>query len=231
MNEHPMSTSRTLSTPARAGGLAMPDSSRKVLRNTYGLLGLTLAFSAAVAGTAMALKLPHPGLILTLVGFFGLMFLVNKTAHSAKGLLSVFALTGFMGYTLGPLLSAVLTLPHGSAVITNALGATALAFVGLSAVALTSKRDFSFMGGMLTIGMLVAFALSLGAIFFEIPALSLAVSGLVVMLMSGMILVETSRIVHGGETNYILATTGLYLSLYNLFTALLSLFGMGGGDE
>lgn len=214
-----------------AGAGHVSDASRKVLRNTYGLLGLTLAFSAAVAGVAMSLNLPSPGLILTLAGFFGLMFWVNKTAHSAQGLVAVFAFTGFLGYSLGPTVGAVLALPHGSAIVTQALGTTALVFLGLSAVALTTKRDFSFMGSFLMIGSLVAFALGLGAIFFSIPALSLAVCALVVLLMSGMILFETSRIVNGGETNYILATVGLYLTIYNLFTALLSLFGMGGSDE
>jgi len=212
-------------------GSALAGNPRRVLRNTYALLGLTLAFSALVAGTAMTLKLPAPGLIVTLAGFFGLMFWVNKTAHKAQGLLAVFAFTGFLGYTLGPTLSVVLALPQGSAVVTQALGTTALAFLGLSAVALTTKRDFSFMGSFLMVGTLVAFALSLGAIFFSIPALSLAVCALVVMLMSGMILFETSRIVNGGETNYILATVSLYLSVYNLFSALLALFGMGGRDE
>ncbi len=217
--------------PADNTGSALAGNAQRVLRNTYALLGLTLAFSAAVAGTAMALKLPSPGLIITLIGFFGLSFWINKTAHKAQGLLAVFAFTGFLGYTLGPTLSAVLAMPQGASVITQALGTTALAFLGLSAVALTTKRDFSFMGSFLMIGSLVAFALGLGAIFFSIPALSLAVCALVVMLMSGMILFETSRIVNGGETNYILATTSLYLSVYNIFSALLALFGMGGNDE
>lgn len=225
--------------PARAIRLPVQDATvigdtstgRRVLRNTYALLGLTLAFSAGVAGTAMTLNLPAPGLLLTLVGFYGLMFLVHKTARSAWGVASVFALTGFMGYTLGPLLTAVLAMPHGGAVITNALAATAAAFIGLSAVALTSKRDFSFMGKFLFVGMLVAIVLSLGAIFFSVPALSLAVSAMVVLLMCGMILMETSRIVNGGETNYLMATVSLYVSIYNLFTSLLMLFGVGGRDE
>jgi modulator of FtsH protease len=208
-----------------------PASAQRVLRNTYALLGLTLAFSALVAGLAMSLKLPHPGILVTLVGFYGLFFLVNKTANSGKGVLAVFALTGFMGYTLGPALNAVMSLPGGSAAITNALAATAAAFLGLSAIALTTKRDFSFMGKFLMIGMLTAMVLGLGAIFFEIPALSLAVSGMVVLLASGMILFETSRIVNGGETNYVMATVGLFVSIYNLFSSLLMLFGLGGGSD
>lgn len=223
---------RAVAVPTPSGASSLDAiGSRRVLRNTYALLGLTLAFSAGVAGLAMSLHLPSPGMLLTLIGFYGLMFLVHKTARSGWGVASVFALTGFMGYTLGPLLSAVLAMPHGAAVITNALGATAAAFIGLSAVALTSKRDFSFMGKFLMVGMLVAIVLSLGAIFFSIPALSLAVSAMVVLLMCGMILFETSRIVHGGETNYLLATVSLYVSVYNLFTSLLMLFGVTGRDE
>ena len=213
------------------GANGISTSSRRVLRNTYALLGMSLAFSAGVAGVAMSMGLPAPGLLLTLIGFYGLMFLVHKTANSGAGVLSLFALTGFMGYTLGPLLNAVLSMQNGTSVVASALGSTALAFVGLSAVALTTKRDFSFMGKFLFMGMLVAVGLGLGAIFFSIPALSLAVSGMVVMLMSGMILMETSRIVHGGETNYVLATLSLFVTIYNLFTSLLALFGMGGNSN
>jgi modulator of FtsH protease len=212
-------------------GTALAANPQRVLRNTYALLGLTLAFSAGVAGLSMSMGWPAPGLIVSLGGLFGLMFLVHKTANSGWGLLSVFALTGFMGYSLGPTLNAVLAMPHGGAVITNALGATAVAFLGLSAVALTSKRDFSFMGKGLMVGMLVALALGVGAVLFEIPALSLAVSAMVVLLMCGMILFETQRIVNGGETNYILATVGLFATIYNLFSSLLMLFGIGGNDE
>jgi len=208
-----------------------PVSAQRVLRNTYALLGLTLAFSALVAGVAMSLNLPHPGILVTLVGFYGLFFLVNKTANSGKGVLAVLALTGFMGYTLGPTLNAVMSMPGGSATITNALAATAAAFLGLSAIALTTKRDFSFMGKFLMIGMLVAVALGLGAIFFEVPALSLAVSGMVVLLSCGLILFETSRIVNGGETNYVMATVGLFVTIYNLFSSLLMLFGLGGSND
>lgn len=209
----------------------MPASAQRVLRNTYALLGLTLAFSAATAGAAMAFNWPAPGLILTLVGFYGLFFLVNKFANSGKGVVAVFALTGFMGYTLGPTLNAVMSIPGGASAITHALAATAAAFLGLSAVALVTKRDFSFMGKFLFVGSLVGVVLGLGAIFFEVPALSLAVSGLFVLIASGMILFETSRIVNGGETNYVMATVSLFVSIYNLFTSLLMLFGLGGRDE
>ena len=203
----------------------------KVLRNTYLLLAATLAFSAVTAGVAMALNLPHPGLILTLVGYFGLLFGVHKTANSATGLLFVFALTGFMGYTLGPIVSAYLQfVPNGHTVVMNAFGITALTFVGLSAYAVKSGRSFSFLGGFLFVGILTAFVLGLVAVFFEMPALSLAVSAMFVLLMAGLILYQTGEIVNGGETNYILATVTLYVSVFNLFTSLLHLLGMAGDE-
>ncbi|MDE2077882.1 MAG: Bax inhibitor-1/YccA family protein [Burkholderiales bacterium] len=226
-----MSRNLSSSITVLESGALQAGSARKVLRNTYALLGMTIAFSAAVAGTSMAMGWPAPGLILSLIGTLGLFYLTHKLANRASGLAAVFALTGFMGYMLGPILNQVLALPHGAAVVTNALGSTAVAFLALSAIAWTSKRDFSFMGSYLMVGMLVALALGLGAMFFEVPALSLAVSGLVVLLMCGMILFETSRIVQGGETNYILATVSLYSSLYNLFLSLLQLFGVMGSDD
>jgi modulator of FtsH protease len=206
-------------------------STHRVLRNTYALLGLTLLFSAAVAGISTALALPAPGLILTLVGFYGLFFLTSRLANSAWGLASTFALTGFMGYTLGPLLNRTLALPGGEMIVAMALGGTATIFLGLSAVVLVTKRDFSFMGGFLFVGMLVAMLAGLGAVFFEVPALALAVSAAVVLLMAGMILFETSNILHCGETNYIMATVSLYVSIYNLFTSLLALLGFASRDE
>ena len=219
---------RTLSAPAGAGAsLAV----NKVVRNTYLLLAMTLAFSALTAGASMALKLPHPGVVLTLVGYFGLLFLTTKFRNSALGLAFVFALTGFMGYTLGPILNAYLGLPNGAQVVMTAMGGTAAIFVGLSGYALASRRDFSFMGGFLTVGILVAFLAGLGAIFFELPAVSLAVSAMFVLLMSGLILFETSNIVRGGETNYIMATVTLYVSIFNLFTSLLHLLGFAGGND
>jgi modulator of FtsH protease len=203
----------------------------KVLRNTYLLLAATLAFSAVTSGVAMALNLPHPGLILTLAGYFGLLFGVHKTANSATGLLFVFALTGFMGYTLGPIIGAYLQfVPNGHTVVMNAFGITALTFVGLSAYAVKSGRSFSFLGGFLFVGILTAFVLGLVAVFFEMPALSLAVSAMFVLLMAGLILYQTGEIVNGGETNYILATVTLYVSLFNLFTSLLHLLGMAGDE-
>jgi len=203
----------------------------KVIRNTYMLLSLTLAFSAMTAGAAMALNLPHPGLIVTLVGYFGLLFLTAKFKNSALGLAFVFALTGFMGYTLGPIISTYLSLPNGGQIVMTAMGATAAVFLGLSGYALSSRKDFSFMGGFLMVGIVVAFLAGLGAIFFEMPGLSLAVSAMFVLLMAGLILYETSNIIHGGETNYIMATVTLFVAIFNLFTSLLHLLGFMNSNE
>ncbi len=205
-------------------------SSNKVIRNTYVLLSMTLLFSAITAGASMALNLPHPGMIITLVGYFGLLFLTTKLRNSGWGILSVFALTGFMGYTLGPILNFYAGLPNGGQTVMMAMGLTAAIFLGLSGYALTTRKDFSFMGGFLTVGILVAFLAGLGAVFFSMPALSLTVSAAFVMLMSGLILYETSNIIHGGETNYVMATVTLYVSLFNLFTSLLHLLGFLNSD-
>ncbi len=203
----------------------------KVIRNTYMLLSLTLALSALTAGVSMALNLPHPGLIITLVGYFGLLFLTAKFRNSGLGLGFVFALTGFMGYTLRPILNSYLSLPNGGQVVMTAMGATAAVFLGLSGYAVTTRKDFSFMGGFLMVGILVAFLAGLGAIFFELPALSLAVSAMFVLLMAGLILYETSNIIHGGETNYIMATVTLFVAIFNLFTSLLHLLGFANNSE
>jgi modulator of FtsH protease len=204
----------------------------KMLRNTYMLLSMTLLFSALTAGLSMIMNLPHPGVVLTLVGYFGLLFLTTKLRNSAWGLLSIFALTGFMGLTLGPIINMYLhAFTNGSQLVMTALGGTGVIFLGLSGYALTTRKDFSFMGGFLLVGVLVAFLAGLGAIFFTIPALSLAVSAMFIVLMSGMILFQTSEIVHGGETNYIMATISLYVSIYNLFLSLLQLLGVFGGDD
>ncbi len=205
-------------------------STNKVIRNTYMLLSLTLAFSAVTAGLSMALGLPHPGILITLVGYFGLLFLTTKFRNSGLGVLFVFALTGFMGLTLGPVVSKYLALPNGSQIVMQAMAGTAAIFLGLSAYALTTRKDFSFMGGFLFVGVLVAFLAGLGAIFFSIPALSLTVSAAFVLLMSGLILYETSNIIHGGETNYVMATVSLFVSIFNLFTSLLHLLGFMNDD-
>ena len=205
-------------------------SANKVLRNTYMLLSMTLAFSALVAGVSVALKLPHPGIIITLIGYFGLLFLTMKLRSSVWGLASVFALTGFMGYTLGPIIGHYLNMPNGTQTVMTAMGGTAVIFLGLSMYAITTRKDFSFMGGFLMVGMLVAFAASLAGIFLQIPALSLAISAAMVLLMSGFILFETSNIIHGGETNYVMATVSLFVSIFNLFTSLLHLLGITSND-
>ena len=216
----------TRDSATRSGALA----TNKVLRNTYSLLSMTLLFSAATAGVSMALNLPHPGLLLTLAGYFGLLFATSKFRNSGLGLVCVFALTGFMGYTLGPILNAYLSLANGGQVVMTAMGGTGLIFLGLSGYALASRKDFSFMGGFLMVGILVAFLGGLAAVFLEMPMLSLAVSAMFVLLMAGLILFETSNIIHGGETNYIMATVSLYVSIFNLFTSLLHLLGMGGEE-
>jgi modulator of FtsH protease len=203
----------------------------KVLRNTYMLLGMTLAFSALTAGVSMAINLPYSmGLVLSLVGF-GLLFVVHRMADSAKGLPAIFAFTGVLGAALGPMLNHYVALSGGPQLVMQALGGTAIVFFGLSAYALQSKRDFSAMTGFLVTGLIVAIVAMIANIFLAIPALSLTISSVVVLIMSGLILADTSRIIRGGETNYIRATVGLYLSIYNLFTSLLHLLGAFGGDE
>ena len=208
-----------------------PASAQRVLRNTYALLGLTLAFSALVAGVAMSLKLPHPGILVTLVGFYGLFFLVNKTANSGKGVLAVFALTGFMGYTLGPILNMYLGLANGGELISSALSMTALVFFGLSAYVLITRKDMSFLSGFITAGFFVLIGAMLAGFFFQITGLQLAISAGFVLFSSACILFQTSAIIHGGERNYIMATIGLFVSLYNLFISLLQLLGIFGGDD
>lgn len=219
------STIGTIRSPA--SGIA----TNRVLRNTYALLSLTLLFSSVTAGITMALNLPHPGLLLTLAGYFGLLFLTTRFRNSGLGLALVFALTGFMGYTLGPLLNAYMSLSNGSQLVMTALGGTGVIFLALSGYTLVSRKDFSFMGGFLMAGILVAFLAGLGAVFLEIPGLALAVSAMFVLLMAGLILYETSSIIHGGETNYVMATVTLYVSIYNLFTSLLHLLGVAGSQE
>lgn len=204
----------------------------KVLKNTYLLLAMTLLFSAMTAGASMYFNLPHPGIILTMMGYFGLLFLTTKFSDRALGLVFVFALTGFMGLTLGPIISMyVHAFSNGHELVMTALGGTGIIFLGLSGYALTTKKDFSFMAGLVLVGILVSFLAGIGAVIFSIPALSLAVSAMFILLMSGMILMQTSEIIHGGETNYILATVSLYVSIYNLFLSLLQILGVFGGDD
>ena len=218
-----------LATPftSQASGLT----TNKVIRNTYMLLSMTLLFSGLTAGISMMFNLPHPGLLLTLGGYFGLLFLTTKFRDRGLGLVCVFALTGFMGFTLGPIINGYLAMANGGQIVMTAMGSTGAIFLALSAYALTSRKDFSFMGSFLLVGILVAFLAGLGAIFFEMPMLSLAVSSMFVLLMSGLILHQTSSLIHGGETNYIMATVTLYVSIFNLFTSLLHLLGFMNSGE
>lgn len=206
-------------------------STNKVLRNTYALLSMTLLFSALTAGVAVVTNAPPLHWLVVLAGFFGLFFLTAKLSNSAWGLAAVFALTGFMGYTLGPILNLYLALPNGPQLVMTALGGTGAIFLGLSGYALVTRKDFSFMGGFLMVGLLVVILAMLANIFLAIPALTMTLSAVVVLLMSGFILYDTSRIVNGGETNYIMATVALYINIYNLFISLLQLLGIFGGDD
>jgi len=193
---------------------------------------MTLLFSALTAGLSMAYNMPHPGLFMTLAGYFGLLFLVQALRNSVWGIAAVFALTGFMGLTLGPILNLYVShFANGTQLVMTALGGTGAIFVGLSTYALTTRKDFSFMGGFIFTGILVGFLAGIGAAIFALPTLSLVVSGMFVLLMSGLILYQTSAMIHGGERNYILATVTLYVSIYNLFTSLLHLLAMFSGRE
>ena len=205
-------------------------STNKVIRNTYTLLSVTLLFSALTAGIAVMTNMPFINPIVTLVGYFGLLFLTTRFRNSTLGLLFVFALTGFMGLTLGPIISAYLHLPNGGQIVMTAMGGTGVIFLGLSGYALTTRKDFSFIGGFLMVGILVAFLASIASLFLAMPGLSLAVSAMFILLMSGLILYQTSEIIHGGETNYIMATVTLYIAIYNLFLSLLQLLGIMGDE-
>lgn len=196
----------------------------KVLRNTYALLAMTVAFSAVTAGVAMAINMPFMGLWM-LLPYFGFLFAIQKTKDSAWGLVWTFALTGFMGLTIGPILNAYLSM-GGMQPILMALGGTALIFFGLSAYTLVTKRDFSFMTGFLFVGILVAFIAAIANFFMQIPALAMTISVMFLFLASGLIMWQTSAIVHGGERNYISATVTLYVMLYNIFLSLLHLIGL-----
>jgi len=222
-----MSQYQLESTHSRESSLAV----NKVLKNTYMLLGLTLAFSALTAAFAMASNAAPVNIWVMLIGFYGLLFLTHKMANSAWGLLCVFALTGFMGYTLGPILGYYMASANGTQLVMTALGGTAFIFFGLSAYALISKKDFSFLSGFMMAGFLVILAAVVANIFLHIPALQLALSAAFMLFSSAAILMQTGAIINGGERNYILATVTLYVSLYNIFISLLNLLTAFGGDE
>ncbi|MFP5409477.1 MAG: Bax inhibitor-1/YccA family protein [Gammaproteobacteria bacterium] len=211
-------------------------SANKVLKNTYMLLSMTLAFSAVMAGLSMAMNVPYiVSLGTSIAALVLLWFVVPRTAHSSAGIFVVFGVTGLLGFGLGPMLNHYLALPNGPQLVMMAMGGTAAIFLALSAYVMTTRKDFSFMGGFLMVGILVAFlaaivALGASLLGYPMPGLSLAVSAMFVLLMSGLILYQTSEIIHGGETNYVLATVTLYVSIYNLFTSLLHLLGFANND-
>lgn len=203
----------------------------KVLRSTYMLLAMTLAFSALCAGVTMAIGIGPMASIGMTIGAFVTLFILHKKANSAAGVGLVFLFTGLMGGSLGYTLTYYLALANGPGLIMQALGGTALVFFALSAYALTTKKDFSFLGGFLMVGLVVVLVAAIANIFFAVPAVSLAISAAIIFIMSGLILFDTSRIINGGETNYIMATVSLYLNIYNIFTSLLHLLGAFGGDD
>ncbi|AGA91068.1 FtsH-interacting integral membrane protein [Thioflavicoccus mobilis 8321] len=205
--------------------------SNKVLKNTYLLLSATLGFSALMAVLSIALQLPSWMYLVSVIAAMVMgIFVLPRTANSAAGIGVIFAITGLLGLGLGSILTLYLAMPHGPQTIATAFGGTAVIFLGLSAYALTSKRDFSFMGGFIFAGMLVVLLAIIANLFLAIPALSLTISAAIILLMSGFILFDTSRIINGGETNYILATYSLYLSMFNIFISLLQILGILGDE-
>ena len=208
------------------------DVANKVLKNTYILLSATLAFSAVMALVSMSLAVPPIAYMISVIASMVLgIFVLPRTANSSTGIGVIFLVTGLLGFGLGSILSMYLALPKGPQIIATAMGGTGIIFLGLSAYAMTTKRDFSFMGGFLFAGMMVLVIAMLANIFLEMPALAMAVSGGIILVMSGFILFDTSRIINGGETNYIMATYGLYLSIFNIFISLLNLLGMMSNDD
>ena len=220
-----------------AGGQVIASDAQKVLRNTYMLLALTMLFSAAMTGVSMAMGAPYGmGLVTSLIALALLWFVMPRTANSSAGIITVFAITGLLGFGLGPVITHYLSFTNGSQIVMLALGITGVAFAGLSGYALVSRRDFSFMRSFLMIGVLIAFvagivSLVAAMVGYPMPALALTVSAMFAFLMCGMILWQTGEIVNGGETNYVLATIGLYVSIYNLFTSLLHLLGAFMGER
>ena len=205
-------------------------STHKVLRNTYFLLGLTMAFSAVVAYISMSLNLPYPNLIVLLVGFYGLLFVTNRLANSAWGILAAFAFTGFMGYTIGPILNIYVARGMED-LIMLAFAGTAIVFFACSAYVLTTKKDMSFLSTAIFSLFIVLLLGIVASFFFQIPALAVGISALFVVFSTMTILYETSNIIHGGETNYIRATVSIYVSIYNLFISLLRLLSIFSNDD
>jgi len=210
--------------------VAIERAGNSVLRNTYGLLALTLAFSGMVAYISQQMQLPHPGLVVTLVGFYGLFFATMRLRNSGWGLVTTFALTGFMGYTLGPILNLYLGMNNGASVISSAFTMTAVVFGGLSAFVLITRKDMSFLRTFIMVGFFVLLGAIIASWIFEISGIQLAISAGFVLFSSAVILYQTSEIVNGGETNYIMATINLYVSIYNLFLSLLHILGVANDD-
>ena len=204
----------------------------KVLRNTYSLLSMTLIFSAMTAGLSTFMEIGRGASLVSFIGAFVMMlFVLPRMAHSSGGIFAVFGITGLLGFSIGPMLNLYLSMPGGAQIVAMALGGTGVIFLALSGYVLTTKKDFSFMGGFLITGLIVVLIAVVANIFFQMPALSLALSAAIIMIMSGFILYDTSRIIHGGETNYILATVGLYINMFNIFTSLLHLLGFASNDD
>jgi modulator of FtsH protease len=207
-------------------------SSNKVLRNTYLLLSMTFLFSAFMAYVSAASNARPMNPFLMIVGVYGLMFLTQALRNSVWGLVSVFAFTGFLGYTLGPILNFYIShFSNGPQIIATALGGTGIIFFALSGYALTTRKDFSFLGGFLFVGVMVALLAMIAGIFIQMPALQLVISALFILISSGLILLQTSAIIHEGETNYISATVGLFVSIYNLFVSLLNILSAFSGRD
>ena len=206
-------------------------STNKVLKNTYSLLAMTLLFSALTAGVSVVMSVPPIMSMVSSIAAIALMwFVLPKTEDSAAGIGVVFAITGLLGFGLGPMLSMYLALPNGPQLVATAMGGTGIIFLALSAYVTITRKDFSFLGGFLMVGLIVAFGAMILNLFLQIPALHLALSAAIIVIMSGLILFDTSRIVNGGETNYVRATIGLYLNIYNIFVSLLQILGIMGDE-
>lgn len=204
----------------------------KLIRNTYTLLSMTMVWSAIMAAVSMAISPPlMASMGCSLAAMAIIWFVIPKTANSTNGIYAVFAFTGLLGFGLGPMLNHYLAMASGGQTVMLAMGGTGAIFLGLSGYALSTRKDFSFMGGFLMVGLMLVILAALANWFFQVPAMSLGISAVVILLMSGFILYDTSAMVHGHQTNYILATTGLYLNIYNIFTSLLHLLGFAGGDD
>lgn len=204
----------------------------KVLRNTYMLLSLTLLFSGFTAAISMMMNMPPMTYLISVIGAMVIaMFVLPRFANSPAGIGIVFLITGLLGFGLGPILTMYASLPSGGNIITLSFVGTGAIFMGLSAYVLTTRKDFSFLGGFLMVGFLLVLLAALANIFLQIPGMSLMISAVVIMIMSGFILHDTSRIIHGGETNYVLATIGLYMTIFNIFISLLQILGIMGNDD